>query len=381
MAELSKTWLDDTTLRVMTLKSGSFTFQLGYDSTQLLPLIDRINDAQTRLNKMPTLPSIIDQMQRKVTASSIYSTNTIEGATYTEQETEMILNKDPTTIKHNDELRVANLKNAMLWVKQQKDFKLSYIFTLHGLVSQNLTEQHNPAGQLRNNQPSQKTIVGNAEHGGAYRPPKCLADIEYLIMAWFEWLTSPAIQQQPHLIRACLAHYYFELIHPFWDGNGRTGRLIEMLILEQGDYQFSSSAIWGYYQKNIHEYFVLFNQCRKLAEKKQPNPNHTFIEFMLKGMFETVNQLHDQSNQLISYLLFTNSINNAKYSKAINDRQFNLIHLLMGLSPSPKIEIYRLPQVQSLYAGKTERTFYRDVEKLKELFLLVEEHGVLKINW
>ena len=35
------------------------------------------------------------------------------------------------------------------------------MFQLHTLVSQNLAEQHNPAGQLRNNQPTQKTIVGN----------------------------------------------------------------------------------------------------------------------------------------------------------------------------------------------------------------------------
>lgn len=42
-------------------------------------MLDRVNDAQNRFNKMPSLPQIIDQVQEKVLASSIYSTNTIEG--------------------------------------------------------------------------------------------------------------------------------------------------------------------------------------------------------------------------------------------------------------------------------------------------------------
>lgn len=66
---------------------------------------------------------------------------------------------------------------------------------MHSLVSQNLEEQHNPAGQFRNNQPSQKTVVGNSAHGGTYRPPKCIEDIEYLIQAWVEWLNSPSNDQ------------------------------------------------------------------------------------------------------------------------------------------------------------------------------------------
>ena len=53
MPELSKKWLNDTTLRVMTYKSGAFTFQIGADIDCLTPMLDRINDAQARFNKIP----------------------------------------------------------------------------------------------------------------------------------------------------------------------------------------------------------------------------------------------------------------------------------------------------------------------------------------
>ena len=253
------------------------------------------------------------------------------------------------------------------------------------MVSQNLEEQHNPAGQFRNNQPSQKTVVGNSTHGGTYRPPKCIEDIEYLIQAWVEWLNSPNVMNQPAIVRACLAHYYFELIHPFWDGNGRTGRLIEMLLLEQSGYRFTSSAIWAYYQINIHEYFALFNACRKAADKKEPLPNQDFIEFVLKGMFETINNLHDQSNNLISFLLYQTALNDAKFSKRISDRQFNLIQTIMLVAGQTKkfltqAELYRIPQIQVLYTGKTERTFYRDIARLVELNFLDDQDGLMVVG-
>lgn len=395
MPEHSKKWMDETTLRVMTYKSGSFTFQLGLDLNQIQAMLDRVNDSQKRFNKTPSLPLIIDQIQDKVLASSIYSTNTIEGGQFTEQETANILKQDPKTIQKSEERRLTNLKESIDWVKQSsskslapingKPFELSTIFKLHTLVSQNLVEQHNPAGELRNNQPTQKTIVGNDIHGGTYRPPKCIEDIEYLIQAWVEWLNSPNIIDQPVIIRACLAHYYFELIHPFWDGNGRTGRLIEMFILEQSGYRFSSSAIWKYYQVHIHEYFALFNQCRKQAEKKENHPNQLFIEFVLEGMFETIEYLHDESNKLIGFLLYQTALNNAKFSKEISDRQFNLIHILMRAIGEnnkhfSKAELYRIPQIHALYSGKVERTFYRDIDKLMELEFLSEQEGLVVLG-
>lgn len=171
MPEQSKAWIDDTTLRVMTYKSGPFIFQLGFELNQVQALLDRVNDSQNRFNKTSSLPLIIDQMQDKVLASSIYSTNTIEGGQFTEQETADILKQDPKTIQKSEEKRLTNLKESIEWVKKSsskqlaplsgKAFELSAMFQLHTLVSQNLAEQHNPAGQLRNNRPGQKTVVGN----------------------------------------------------------------------------------------------------------------------------------------------------------------------------------------------------------------------------
>ncbi len=386
MAEHAKEWLDEQTLRGMTYRSGAFTFTLG-----CLPdkgLLNRIDDAQLRFNKTPKVAEIIDEIQDRVLVSSVYSTNTIEGGEFSEEETSQILHTTPKEIQKTAEKRLFNLKDALLWVNQRrnpqfepmlgKPFSLADASQLHALVSKDLNEGHNPVGQFRNNEKWQKTYVGNVESGGRYQPPKCLEDIEYLLEAWIEWLNSPAIINQHVIVRASLAHYYFELIHPFWDGNGRTGRLIEMLIFEQSGYQLSSSAIWHYYQKNIHEYFALFNHCRKQAKAKAPLPNQPFIDFVMEGMLQTINELHDQCNQLIGFLLYQSSLNTAKFKKVISERQFNVIMVIMGLSDfySPA-ELLRTPQVKALYSNLTDRTFYRDIQSLLDNGFLFEQDGKL----
>ena len=202
--------------------------------------------------------------------------------------------------------------------------------------------------------------------------------------AWIEWLNHPAIVQQSALIRASLAHYYFELIHPFWDGNGRTGRLIEMLILEQSGYHFSSSAVWKYYQEHIHQYFALFNQCRKLADKKEAFAHQGFVRFMVEGMFETIHALHDQGDDLIRFLLYKNALNDARNTKVVSDRQFHIIELYMtliskdGTAMSPS-ELYKTAVVQALFKGKTERTYFRDIEKIVTIGFLKERDGKLSL--
>src|SRR5699024_1547500 len=116
MAEQSKEWVDEHTLRVMTHKSGSFTFTLGCVPDEAL--LKRIDDAQSRLNKTSTLQQNIDQIQEKVLVSSVYNTDTIEGGVFSEEETSNILKTTPKEIQRSAEKRLFILKDALLWVNK-----------------------------------------------------------------------------------------------------------------------------------------------------------------------------------------------------------------------------------------------------------------------
>jgi fido (protein-threonine AMPylation protein) len=51
----------------------------------------------------------------------------------------------------------------------------------------------------------------------------------------------------PAAIRAPLVHFYYEQIHPFWDGNGRVGRVIEATLLQAAGYRYAPFAMARHY--------------------------------------------------------------------------------------------------------------------------------------
>ena len=107
-----------------------------------------------------------------------------------------------------------------------------------------------------------------------------------LMQALALWINSPTVLSLPSVIRASLLHLYFELIHPFWNGNGRTGRVLEALVLQSSHFIYAPFAMANYYLEHIHEYFALFNQARKAALNKENAPNQKFVLFFLQGMLQ-----------------------------------------------------------------------------------------------
>lgn len=387
MPEQAANWDETkTTLSAQTYNSGKFVFTVGCDLEALSPMLNRVNDAQSRFNSLPSLPNIIDQLEKKVLVSSVYSTNTIEGGTFTEEETAQVLELNPAEVQKIEEKRLINLKAAIKYVKQHqskafspttgKPFDIAVIYDIHKLVGEGLGYA---AGELREKAQGRNTVVGDKSHGGIYTPPKSREDISFLLRCYKEWLNSENIIKLPAVVRASLAHYYFERIHPFRDGNGRTGRLIEMLILEQSGYASSSSAVWAYYQQNIHEYFTLFNSCRK---SKATDCNQAFVGFTIKGLFSAVNHLHDQANKIISLLIFNSALSQARDNKKITPRQYRLVKVIMESERGKtRGEIFKLTEVAELFANLTYKTFSRDIDKLEERGFIFENDERFYIPW
>ena len=95
------------------------------------------------------------------------------------------------------------------------------------------------------------------------------------------------IKEQPidPLIRAIIAHYQFEAIHPFGDGNGRTGRILMVLQLIQDELlTMPVLYISGYINRHRSDYY------RLLLEVTSGDQWQEYIRFMLQGFFEQAKQ-------------------------------------------------------------------------------------------
>jgi cell filamentation protein, protein adenylyltransferase len=111
--------------------------------------------------------------------------------------------------------------------------------------------------------------------------------------------------------------------------------------------------------------------ARKASEKKTPYPNTIFLKFVLNGLLIVINKLHDRVNSIVSFLLYDVALNENLRTKKINNRQFTLIRNLIPIGL-----IHQLNDIKSqtwyagLYEKLTERTKYRDFEKLESLDLI-----------
>ena len=368
---------------VETSRSGPFTFQVGVDQREAAILLQRVADAQVRFLSSP-LSQVANRLEQEVLVSSIFSTNTIEGGTLTEEETKEALDLDPAQVQAEEQRRAVNIKSAYdIAQKSAQDphwlLSVDFLKQIHAAITDGIPHKYNQPGLIRSNPKSIVTHVGDTAHGGRYKPPQYGGDIELLLnhlVTWHDELAAAAI---PALIRAPLMHYYFELIHPFWDGNGRVGRVLEATVLHGAGFRYAPFAMARYYMERIDQYFTLFNLCRKQADKKTAYPNTPFALFHLDGMLASINRLHDRVNAMVRLLLFETRIKHLRDTKEINLRQYAILTQVMERGKPFQIdELRRAPWHKALYAKLGDKTKQRDLSGLREQELLyVDEKGLV----
>ncbi len=371
------TW-SEIELRLETRRAGPFRFQAGVDPATLAMPLQRIQDAQERFRRSGLAQVAVD-LEREVLASSIFGTNTIEGGELSEEETAAAMELSPDEIENIEQQRARNMRSAYdfaLEQSQDEAWELSpdYIREIHRLVCHELPHEQNRPGQLRDNPKDQVTRVGDADHGGVYKPPQYGRDVSMLLDALCQWHRQLDQAGCPAPVRAPLIHLYFELIHPFWDGNGRVGRVLEASILLNSGFRYAPFAMARFYLQHIHRYFALFNHCRKQAEKKRAWPNQDFVTFHLDGLLEVINKLHDRVNEMVAHLLFLHQVRQALDDKHINQRQYAIVDFIMKAGrPVDPGKLRKETWYQALYEKLTDKTRRRDLERLRK-------HGLIQLD-
>lgn len=125
------------------------------------------------------------------------------------------------------------------------------------------------------------TALSNAATGEViYTPPEGEALLRELLANW-ERFIHDTTEVDP-LIRMAVAHYQFEAIHPFIDGNGRTGRVLNLLILvEQGLLDMPVLYLSRYILRNRAEYY------RGLLAVTRDGAWEAWIAYMLTAITDT----------------------------------------------------------------------------------------------
>lgn len=332
------------------------------------------------INNTPIMPHYYDELMLLALRKGAQATTAIEGNTLSDEEIARLQEgeKLPPS-KEYQEIEVKNILNAFneilietVYNNKEQLVSSELLLRFHKLVGQNLGEHFNAIpGQFRNND----VVVGT------YRCPD-YRDVIPLIDKYCNWLRTEFKYEDGKqlfsdiIIQSIVAHVYLEWIHPFGDGNGRTGRLIEFYILSRGgNPDITLHILSNHYNNTRPEYY------RQLEKASKTNSLTDFIEYALTGFRDglqiTLEKI--QASQLL------NTWQKYVYDKfgdiEIGQKEVFKRRRTLGLEIpiDRKFTFKEIPELNiklaRLYSAKSDKTLERDLEELiKNKIIIFQEN-------
>ena len=203
---------------------------------------------------------------------TIHSSLAIEGNTLSEDDVRDIINGKPVVAPLRQIQEVKNAIRVYDIYSQLNPLEEKDLLRAHGMMMEALTDD---AGRYR------RSGVGVFGEKGLVHMAPPPQRVPALMGDLFSWLK----ESDDHLlIRSCVFHYEFEFIHPFSDGNGRTGRLWQSLILGKLNPVFEHLPVENMVYSNQQEYYDA------IAASTAAGQSGPFIDFMLTEILKTLQQ-------------------------------------------------------------------------------------------
>lgn len=230
-------------------------FQPNYViSPKIANALIRIEASKQKILHLPLTPTVLSSLRETARLYTTHYSTMIEGNRLDPNQVEVILKHEghfPGRERDEDEVKgyYAALTQVEKWAAQDAQVTEKMIQTLHALVMAHGKEKVTPStyrdGQNVIRDAVTRTIV--------YMPPEA-NDVKNLMASLVDWIHQN--RELPCPILAGITHYQFATIHPYYDGNGRTARLLTTLILHLGGYDLKGLySLEEYYARNLNAYY------------------------------------------------------------------------------------------------------------------------------
>lgn len=310
--------------------------------SQLLQTIEACKEV---INTVTIPPELEMNIRRKSSLKSSLFSARIEGNTLTLEDVQMSSSKDQKKAEVFNILKATNIINQ----KRFKDITIKDILETHKTVMEGLSDK-NDLGKFRANLEAIFNMAGIA----IYLPPRP-NQILPLLERLLKFVNS---SKEPFIpLRACLAHYTFEKIHPFLDANGRIGRLFLQMVLTKGGYGMKGLLpIEEYLDNHRGEYY------RGLEDREKDITD--YLEFILEAIAQTA----EESKRLIL----------AKEKVEIEDlllpRRAEILNIIRDH------QMVEFDTIRRRFLAINGRTLRYDLKKLADMGL-IKKRGTTKGVW
>lgn len=224
----------------------------------------RIEAVRQSMADLPITPLVLKTLRETARLFTTHYSTMIEGNRLTQEEVVQVVQSNAHFPgRERDELEVRGYYAALdeveklvhrVGISQRISISEKLIQTLHALVmAGGRTRAVSIAIKPTPYRDGQNVIRDSLTGQIVYMPPEA-QDVPGLMEGLRSWLKNE--QELPIPLKAGIAHYQFATIHPYYDGNGRTGRLLTTLILHLGGYDLKGVySLEEYYARNLNAYY------------------------------------------------------------------------------------------------------------------------------
>ena len=336
------------------------------------------------LTDIPLKPEYRDKLLRLSLIKGAQATTAIEGNTLSQEEIEKIEEgwRLPPS-KEYLEIEVKNILAAFNYLlkeiiseDQARIVTPELIKEFHGMIGKNLGEHLDAIpGRFRED----NRVVGS------YSAPdyKLVLGLIDKLCTWLrrEFHYDDGQDFPTSVVQAIITHVYIEWIHPFGDGNGRTGRLLEFyILLRAGLPSIVSHILSNFYNQTRPEYYRQLDQARK-------NRSLTgFIKYAVQGfrdgLKENLSVIQESQFSIFWHYHIYEAFADIKYTKKDAFKRKRELILKMPINQEFDVDqiVELTPGIAKKYANVNRVTVLRDLKELQELNLLVKVGRKYKAN-
>ncbi|MFA6082548.1 MAG: Fic family protein [Patescibacteria group bacterium] len=289
-------------------------------SPKILAAIAKIERAQGIIDASPLVPTFERDLQYEAMLATIHASTHIEGNVLGQGAVERILKGEIVTARQRDIQEVVNYRNVIEYVGKvfrntKQPFTDVMIREFHRVLMRDLL----PEEQLGQYRIVQNYIVDARTGKTIYTPPPA-RDVPKLMLALTDWIVGQSPGSCHPVIKAALAHFLVEAVHPFVDGNGRVGRVVAMFLLYRDGYDTRRLfSLEDYYDQDPKQYY---QSLRSVLTARADATE--WVEYFVTGFAVQIDQI---SQKIRAYL--DGEKNRDKFVKQeLNKRQFDAVRWL-----------------------------------------------------
>jgi len=238
-------------------------------------MLDYISNIMKLVGQLSNIGNLDNKprLRRQNTINSIYSSLAIENNSLTRKQVADIMNGKLVFGPKRDITEVKNAINVYDNIQNINPYDPNELLKYHSIMMESLLSD---AGTFRLGQEGvfdgDKVIFIAPS---ADRVPALIGDL-------FDYLNN---YDENILIKSCVFHYEFEFIHPFSDGNGRMGRLLQTCLLASKEKIFVYLPVETIIKERQQAYYKAISDCNQVGN------SNLFIEFMLDAIFEALTRI------------------------------------------------------------------------------------------